>query len=118
MAGVDEIPVVVVVSQQNRAEVLARVAGLGEAPDDELLALLDLQLEPCPGAFARFVDRVFALRDHTLPPGRLGFRKHARTVRFRFADSQCRVAERSHKRFQSRTARWQSAKSVIVPSRI
>src|SRR5688572_3695128 len=57
----------VVVAEQQRAKMLARVARLRPAADDELLPPLDLELEPCTRPRAWLVARLHALGDHALP---------------------------------------------------
>ena len=56
VADIDE-SIVVEVAEQQCADVLACVAGLGEAADDELLPELDLELEPDCGSARRLVTR-------------------------------------------------------------
>jgi hypothetical protein len=68
------------VAEQERAEVLARVARLGEAADDELLAKLDLELEPVPGTAAGLVGGVGPLGNDPLPSGRARTLEHLGAV--------------------------------------
>ena len=87
VADVDEATLIVV-AQQESADVLPRISRLGESADDELLAELDLQLEPRARAIARLVDRVDSLGDDSFPPLLLCERKHLLAVTFdRFGNS-------------------------------
>src|SRR3954447_3938756 len=72
LAGVAQA-VAVVVAEQQRPEVGTGALGRGEAADDQLLALLALELEPVLGALVG-VRAVGALGDQALPPlaARLG----------------------------------------------
>src|SRR4051794_21523923 len=83
LAGVPQ-GAVVVVAEQERAELGARAPGRGVAADDELLALLALELQPVPRAPVA-VGAVGALSDHALPAlaARLGEHRLARLVAVR-----------------------------------
>jgi hypothetical protein len=66
LAGVGELVTGVVVAQQQGAEPGAGPARVGEAADDEFLAVLALELQPVPGP-AGAVGRAGALGDDALP---------------------------------------------------
>src|SRR5215470_7467431 len=66
LARVHELPVAVVVAEQQRAEAGPRPLWVGEAADDELLAALALELQPVLGPSGS-VRRVGALGDDPLP---------------------------------------------------
>ena len=89
VAGVDEISIVVIIAQQDGAEMLARVAGLGVTAHHELLALLDLELEPGTRPLPGLVNGVLSLRDHAFPAvGASLLEERCRIAGERVADAQ------------------------------
>ena len=66
VADVHEV-IAVEMAEEEGAEVFASVARFRVAPDDELLAELDLELEPVARSDARLVRRARALGDDALP---------------------------------------------------
>jgi hypothetical protein len=60
-------------SHEQRAEIFSAAFGIGVTPDHKLLLAVQLQLNPCPAAFAGFVGRVLALADKTFQAEFFGF---------------------------------------------
>src|SRR5260221_8782125 len=79
-AGIAQFAAVVVVAEEQRAEALARAAGIAEADDDELLAIAAFDLEPAPAA-ARHIGRVALLGDDAFEGVGAGVLEEFRTAR-------------------------------------
>src|SRR5262249_19204635 len=78
-------------AEEERAQVRARAPGLGEAADDELSTLDELELAPVGVAATGGVGRVEALGDESLPTLPL----HARVERARVAGDELAQPERA-----------------------
>ena len=77
-----------VYAEQERPEVLPRIARLGPAADDEFLLVMDLELAPRGAAAARLVGRPRLLDDQPFPPFLLRARvQRAAIVGHLFADA-------------------------------
>src|SRR5688500_9672895 len=101
MPDVHEV-IAVIMAEEQCAEVLTCVSRFGVAPDHELLAKLDLELEPVARPDARVVSRVGALRDDAFPV------VAPRAFEEPPSAPRCRVAEPN-------AGRWRGADEALEP---
>ena len=79
LADVDQLAVGIVHPEEQRTDAAAPALRVGEPPDDELLLLDALGLQPCPPATGH-VGRVATLRDHALQRHAARVTEKGRTV--------------------------------------
>src|SRR4051794_9983257 len=115
LAGVAQRAAVVVAEQQ-RAELGARALRSGEAADDELLALLALELQPVARAGGA-VRAVGALGDHALPAlaARLGEQRLAGPVAVRRQAHAVLEAQRAAQQALARAQRELADVAAVEP---
>ena len=105
VTDVDQISVLVVHAEQQRAEARPRLPRLGPPADDELLLVDDFQLTPVRRPLARLVLRIGALGDEAFPAvvERL-FVERAAVAALHCADTQQRRAGPAEQPFENRAS--------------
>ncbi len=104
-------------AEQQRAEILARLARLGPAADDEFLLVYDLQLAPVRRPLARLVERRRVLGDESFPALIEGaLVQRAPVAVYHFTDAEQRRARVTERPLECRAAFEQRPVSKVLLS--